>query len=102
MEDKGTNLKRDFIFYGVLILIVISTFAHGHYIRIKSEEQLNTILKLHETIRELELDLKNKKPLMENHRLLSERVLKLKNALAQGKNLDELKKKSVHIPFADE
>jgi hypothetical protein len=102
LEDKGANLKRDFIFYGVLILIIISTFAHGYYVRIKSQEQLNTILKLRETIQELELDLKNKKPLMVNHRQLSERVLKLKNALAQGKSLDEPKKKSAHIPFADE
>ena len=39
---------------------------------------------------------------MANHRQLSERVLKLKNALAQGKSLDAPMKKPAHICFADE
>ena len=95
-------MKRDRVFYGFLILIIGGTLIHGHYARIKAREQHHTIIGLRETIQKLELDTKNKEPLMKAHRLLTERVQKLQDALAHGKKLDEPKKKAAHIPFADE
>ena len=95
-------MKRDRFFYGFLVLVIGATLAHGHFASIKAKEQLHTIIGLRETIKKLELDTKNKEPLMKVHRLLTERVLKLKNAIAHGGKLDEPKKKAAHIPFADE
>ena len=95
-------MKQDRVFYGFLILIIVGTLIHGHFARMKVREQVNTIIQLREIIQKLELDTKNKEPLIATHRLLTERILKLKNALARGEKLDEPKKKLTHIPFADE
>ncbi len=95
-------MKRDRVFYGFLVLVIGGTLAHGHFARVKVREQLHTIIELREAIQKLELDTKNKEPLMKAHRLLTERALKLRNAIAHGGKLDEPKKKAAHIPFADE